>query len=56
VGVNNNDLKVFFFAIMPIFVADVLIWQKFGVVTKLPLQTLIGGDIFIPQLCTICYL
>jgi len=56
VGGNGDELILRGFAVLPVAVGSVLLWHEFGVVPSLPLEVLIGGDVFIPHRCILHYL
>ena len=56
VGGSGEVLQIKGFAVLPISFGTTLVWHEFGVVKDLPLEALIGGDVFTPHFCTLQYL
>ena len=56
VGGSGEALQIKGFAVLPISFGTTLVWHEFGVVKDLPLEALIGGDVFTPHFCTLQYL
>ena len=55
IGGSGEALQLQGFAVLPVAFGSVLLWHEFGVVRDLPLEALVGGDIFIPHFCTLQY-
>ena len=56
IGGSGEALRLLGFAVLPVVFGATLLWHEFGVVADLPLEALVGGDIFIPHQCTLSYL
>ena len=56
IGGSGEALHLKGFAVLPVSFGSTLVWHEFGVVKDLPLEALIGGDVFIPHFCTLQYL
>ena len=56
IGGSGEALHLRGFAVLPVSFGATLVWHEFGVVRDLPLEALIGGDVFIPHFCTLQYL
>lgn len=56
IGCSGEELQIQGWTIVPVLMSGVQLWHEFGVVPELPLEVLIGGDIFSAHQCTLQYL
>ncbi len=51
IGGNGEALDLKGFEVLPVSLGMNLIWHEFGVVSKFPLEVLVGADVLAPNLC-----
>ena len=53
---SGDALELKGFAVLPVSLGTTLVWHEFGVVPNLPLEVLIGADVFARHQCSLQYL
>ena len=56
IGTNGKALDLKKFVVLPVSLGTNIMWHEFGVVPNLPLEQLIGANIFALHLCFLDYL
>ena len=54
IGGNEKALDLKGFAVLSVSLGTNLIWHKFGIVSNLPLEVLVGADVLAPIFARSC--